>query len=519
MKYIENEIVELKSTLTEDTKNEIVAFLNSYLGGTIYIGVDNLGNIVKFTQKEKDVIESKIINWIRDEAIYPNCSEFISIHYNKDDVLTISINPGTNKPYYLKEKGPKPSGVYVRYGRNKSQATHEEITRMIMNSSNIFYEELISKNQNLTFNTLKLKFEEKNIEYNKFKMITSGFIKGNKFTNLAYIFSDQYDIETKIGVYFGLDRSIFKSKKEFSGSIISQIDKTLEYCDICNETRIVIDGSPMRKEYNSYIKLALREAILNCFCHRDYNKRSNIKIEYFDNRCEIISPGGFYGGLTIEEALSGVQSFRNKYLVQLLHKLGYIENYSSGLNRIISEYEKYNIIPVIESSLNMFKITVPNINYHLDNITINEPSYYIKDNVINVANKFENVADNVADVANKFENVADNVADVADKFENVADNVADVANKFENVVDNVVDVANKSENVADNVADVANESLEKILIAAIRKNNKISRKDLARLINKSSKTIERLLKNSKRIIRVGSTKSGHWEIIEDSKKE
>lgn len=105
MKYIENEIVELKSTLTEDTKNEIVAFLNSYLGGTIYIGVDNLGNIVKFTQKEKDFIESKIINWIRDEAIYPNCSEFIYIHYNKDDVLTISINPGTNKPYYLKEKG------------------------------------------------------------------------------------------------------------------------------------------------------------------------------------------------------------------------------------------------------------------------------------------------------------------------------------------------------------------------------------------------------------------------------
>ena len=513
MKYIENEIVELKSTLTEDTKNEIVAFLNSYLGGTIYIGVDNLGNIVKFTQKEKDVIESKIINWIRDEAIYPNCSEFISIHYNKDDVLTISINPGTNKPYYLKEKGPKPSGVYVRYGRNKSQATHEEITRMIMNSSNIFYEELISKKQNLTFNTLKLKFEEKNIEYNKFKMITSGFIKGNKFTNLAYIFSDQYDIETKIGVYFGLDRSIFKSKKEFSGSIISQIDKTLEYCDICNETRIVIDGSPMRKEYNSYIKLALREAILNCFCHRDYNKRSNIKIEYFDNRCEIISPGGFYGGLTIEEALSGVQSFRNKYLVQLLHKLGYIENYSSGLNRIISEHEKYNIKPNIESSLNMFKITFPNINYHLDNLTINKSSYYIKDNVAdNVANEFENVADNVADVANKYENVADNVADVANEFENVADNVVNVANKYENVADNVADVAN-------NVADVANKTDERKVIEAIKANNKISRKELAILIKKSSKTIERIIKNNKSIVRVGSTKSGYWNIIDDKKKE
>ena len=43
----------------------------------------------------------------------------------------IEITPGNDKPYYLKDKGLKPSGVYVRYGRNKSQATQEEIRRMI----------------------------------------------------------------------------------------------------------------------------------------------------------------------------------------------------------------------------------------------------------------------------------------------------------------------------------------------------------------------------------------------------
>jgi predicted HTH transcriptional regulator len=94
--------------------------------------------------------------------------------------------------------------------------------------------------------------------------------------------------------------------------------------DLCNGIRIVIDGPPMRKEYSSYYKKAVREAILNCYCHIDYFRRSNIKIEFFDDRCEIISPGGFHGGLTLEEALKGVQSFRNKFLVQLLHKLGYI---------------------------------------------------------------------------------------------------------------------------------------------------------------------------------------------------
>lgn len=188
MKYVESEIVELKSILTEELKTEIVSFLNSYLGGTIYVGVDDEGNVFDITQEQKDLNESKIINWIRDEAIYPNCSEFVRLGYNEDNVLSITIIPGSDKPYYLKEKGMKASGVYIRYGRNKSQASKEEITRMIMESNKVFYEELESDMQDLTFNILKLKFEEKNMKFKDFKMVTSGFIKNNKCTNLAFIF-------------------------------------------------------------------------------------------------------------------------------------------------------------------------------------------------------------------------------------------------------------------------------------------------------------------------------------------
>lgn len=56
----------------------------------------------------------------------------------------------------------------------------------------------------------------------------------------------------------------------------------------------------------------------------------------------------------------------NKYLVQLSHKLGYIENYSSGLNRIFKEYYDNKEQPIIETTLNMFKITFPNLNYHFN---------------------------------------------------------------------------------------------------------------------------------------------------------
>lgn len=126
---------------------------------------------------------------------------------------------------------------------------------------------------------------------------------------------------------------------------------------------MIIDGKPTRTEIPSYDMSSAREAILNCYCHRDFFRKSNIKIEFFDDRCEIISPGGFFDGLTLEDALNGLQSFRNENLVKLLYKLEYVENYASGLTRIFQNSKELDIVPEIYTSLNMFKVTLPNKNY------------------------------------------------------------------------------------------------------------------------------------------------------------
>ena len=562
MKYIENEFVELKSSLTDELKYEIVEFLNSYLGGTIYIGVNNNGIISNLSQSEKDINESKIINWIRDESIYPNCSEFVSVKYNNDGVLVVSINPGNNKPYYVKEKGPKPSGVYIRYGRNKSQASHEEITRMIMESNHVFYEEKISSVQRLTFKFLKLKFEEKNLDFNDFKMITSGFIKDGKYTNLAFIFSDQYDVETKIAIYTGMDRSIFKSKKEFNGSIVNQIDKTMEYFELCNETRIVIDGSPMRKEYVSYYEKAYREAILNCYCHRDYSKRSNIKIEFFDDRCEIISPGGFYGGLTLKEALSGVQSFRNKFLVQLLHRLGYIENYSSGLNRIFKEYYDISKKPVVETSLNMFKVIFPNLNYKFNEIDFNflddlnvhkeesDEPIEMQDEPLEV--EFEPLEDKFEPLEVKsepleaktepletefeplkleteplevgFESLEAETETLGTEFEPLGVKSEPLEVGFEPLEIETEPLENEFEPLEAETEPLEaetepleiqdNKTIEDNVVQMIKTNSYVRVVSISECLGVSISTIKRIIKVSKRIRRVGSKRYGYWKIIE-----
>lgn len=105
------------------------------------------------------------------------------------------------------------------------------------------------------------------------------------------ILSDQSKCYTKLAVYNGLDTKSFKDKQNFTGSIINQIDDTLNYAKLLNTTSAIITGEAKREERASYPVEAIREAIINAFAHRDYSQSADIRIEFFDNRIEVHSPG------------------------------------------------------------------------------------------------------------------------------------------------------------------------------------------------------------------------------------
>ena len=69
------------------------------------------------------------------------------------------------------------------------------------------------------------------------------------------------------------------------------------------------------------------------------------------------------------------------------------------------------------------------------------------------------------------------------------------------------------ENVGENVGEKRLND-EDIIIEAIKNNPTITQKEMAILINKSTKTVERIIKKSKRIKRIDGDKGGHWKIIE-----
>jgi ATP-dependent DNA helicase RecG len=89
-----------------------------------------------------------------------------------------------------------------------------------------------------------------------------------------------------------------------------------------------------REEIPDYPEVALREAVINAVCHRDYfDKRANVLIEVFADRVVITNPGGLPSGLPPEEF--GTRSVaRNPLIASLLHRIDYIEKIGTGINRI-----------------------------------------------------------------------------------------------------------------------------------------------------------------------------------------
>ena len=358
MKTSVNEFVELKRELTKDIKKKIIAFANSK-GGTIYIGIDDNGNVVGVPQELKDEYDEKI-SAILTNNIKPNCRNKVQFCYN-DDVLVINISEGDFKPYYLAEKGPKPSGAYIRVGRSKRPVSDDEILTMIRDSSGWLWENQISEEQNLSFDEFSRIASKKNLDFGPHKFRNLRICnKEEKFTNLGLLVSDQNPIEVKFAVY---DKNMnFKIKKEFQGSIISIADEILNYSELFNDTSAkIIPGQISRVETKSYPGASLREGIINAICHADYSLPSNIKVEFFRDKVKIINPGNVYNS-TLEAVLGGVQTFRNPALVNVLYKLGFIENYGTGLQRIREAYENEELKPEFKVIDRYFFLTLPNLN-------------------------------------------------------------------------------------------------------------------------------------------------------------
>lgn len=361
MPYLESETVELKSVVVDDIKKEIVAFANSD-GGTLYVGVRDDGEVVGLDDPDGATLQ--ISNMARD-AIKPDVTMFIHYKTIENDgkkIVEVKVQRGTDRPYYISKKGMRPEGVYVRQGFSSVPATDSAISRMIKATDGDCFEAMRCLDQELTFDATEKEFELRSVEFGPQQMRTLKLVDNDGlYSNLALLLSDQNPYTVKVAVFQGTNQMIFKDRREFSGSLLRQMNDVFEYVDLHNLTRATIEKL-MRIDVRNYPVVAVREALLNLLVHRDYSFSASASIIIYDNRIEFVSIGGLLPEIELEDVLAGISACRNQNLANLFYRLHLIEAYGTGLSKIIESYDGVPEKPVISTTKNSFKVVLPNVN-------------------------------------------------------------------------------------------------------------------------------------------------------------
>ena len=382
---------ELKRQYTDDIKKTVIAFANTD-GGTIHTGIEDDGTVIGIENIDKTMLS--ITNMIRD-SIHPDVTLFTDVNtvdIEEKTVIRIDILRGTERPYYIKGKGIRPEGIYVRQGASSVPASHAAIVKMIKETSSDNFEEAISIEQALSFSKADEAFRNHSINFDDNNKRTLGLIRHDGlYTNLALLLSDQCPHSIKAARFQGTDKAIFTDRVEISGSVFQQMDEAYEYLQKNNRVSSEFKGLE-RVDHLDYPEEALRESLINAVVHREYAIPGPVLISIFDDRIEITALGGLTKELSLDDIMLGVSVLRNKKLGDIFYRLKLIEAYGTGIEKIMRSYDNCSEKPKIDISDNAFKITLPNQNYHKNTASPKKEIDYREQTIMDLFKEKETIA-------------------------------------------------------------------------------------------------------------------------------
>lgn len=249
----------------------------------------------------------------------------------------------------------------VELKRIVTEDIKKEIIAFVSNYG-INFEDIRSLNQDLTFESTAKEFKLRNVEFGQSQMKTLKLTdKDGLYNNLALLLSDQCIHSIKVAVFQGTDQSIFRDRREFTGSLMRQMNEVYDFIDFRNQTRSTIEGL-VRIDVRDYPEVAVREALLNLLVHRDYSFSASALISIYEDRIEFVSIGGLMPRIDLDDVMAGISICRNQNLANVFYRLHLIEAYGTGMGKIMKAYENEDSKPILETTKNTFKIILPNIN-------------------------------------------------------------------------------------------------------------------------------------------------------------
>lgn len=242
MEFQDSETIELKRTLTKDFAKEVVAFLNTR-NGTIYIGVDDNGDVIGVSNVDKTMREIRDI--IRDQILpaTEGLREIGSLLENDKTIITVKVTKGT-KLYYIKKEGRSATGCFYRDGTSSTPMGEEEIERKWKYS--FTNEDLLKETpayNPLTFRQLKIFSHEVGMTLNDdtFASNLGLLTKDGKFNKIAELLSDKNHIGFIYARYNGNDKSSFSETVDFGNQcVLTAVEKLMYRLEA--ENRGIISG-------------------------------------------------------------------------------------------------------------------------------------------------------------------------------------------------------------------------------------------------------------------------------------
>jgi ATP-dependent DNA helicase RecG len=276
--------------------------------------------------------------------------------------LDVILNEGESYAVEFKkapDKSLSSEVCIIEFFQNEGRVRYDEIVREDLPITEQFNEEVYKRYIQLAgiSNVLDRPAVLKNLN-------CAGVIKGELyFTNAGALFfriNDEDVLFRHTGVvcalYKGIDKASILDAKELNRDIVSNVDDAMIF--LKKHLRMSYKIETLRRENILEIpEDALREAVVNAVCHRDYfEKGARVMVEVYDDRIDIVNPGGVCKGIT-HENFGTVSITRNSVVASMLYRAGYIEQMGTGITRMKNAAKKANVAePQFELS-GFFKVT------------------------------------------------------------------------------------------------------------------------------------------------------------------
>ena len=325
-----------------DLADEICAFANA-AGGVVILGVDDHGNTVGVTMD--NVTRSRLQNVLN--TIEPRLD--ISVQELTRDgktILCLECKSGNDKPYTVS------GSIIVRNGPNSEKITSvQQMRDFFQQADKIFFDEGICKDFKYP--------DDFNADFFKEFLTTVGISNSMptetllenlqlvnndmKFKNGAVLLFGKEPQRffpqaiTRCLLFKGTNKVHILDDKTFPGNLIEQYNGAMAYLHQKLNLNYIIEGSGPRKEVLEVPEEALKEALVNALCHRDYYERGAVThVEIFDDRVEITNPGGLVHSI-LKKDFGKKSLSRNSLVFGLFLRMDMVEKVGSGIKRMKDE--------------------------------------------------------------------------------------------------------------------------------------------------------------------------------------